>query len=98
MSGDAFNKTEVPAENEAEHVVPQLIPVGTLLTSPVPVPAALILIAYPGAGAGPNVAVTASLAVMLTLHDPVPLQAPLHPLKTLPDVGVAARLTEVPEA
>lgn len=34
---------------------------------------------------------------MLTLHAPVPLQAPLQPLKTWPEPGVAARLTAVPD-
>ena len=34
---------------------------------------------------------------MVTLHEPVPLHAPLQPLKTCPAAGVAARLTDAPE-
>ncbi len=34
---------------------------------------------------------------MVTLHAPVPVQAPLQPVKTEPAAGVAARLTTVPE-
>ena len=34
----------------------------------------------------------------MTLHAPVPVQAPLQPLNMDPEVGVAARLMLVPEA
>ena len=34
---------------------------------------------------------------MVTLQAPVPVQAPLHPVKTEPAAGVAAKLTTVPE-
>ena len=43
-----------------------------------------------------NVAVT--LALMLTVQLPVPLHAPLQPVKMLPVVGVAVRVTFVPLA
>ena len=47
---------------------------------------------------GANVAVTDWFALMVTEQAPVPVQAPLHPLSTNPEPGVAARLTTVPEA
>jgi hypothetical protein len=34
----AISVTGVPSANEAEHVVPQSIPAGRLVTTPVPVP------------------------------------------------------------
>jgi len=43
-----------------------------------------------------KVAVTLFAAVMLTLHAPVPEQAPLQPVNTSPLPGVAVRLTTVP--
>lgn len=43
-----------------------------------------------------NVAVTLRAALMVTVQLPVPLQAPPHPLKVLPVLGVAVRVTEVP--
>ena len=52
---------------------------------------------YWGGGAGPNVAVTDWFELSVTLHEPVPEQAPLHPVKIWPDAGVAARLITVPE-
>jgi hypothetical protein len=45
-----------------------------------------------------NVAVTLRAAVMLTVHVPVPVQAPLQPVKAEPVVGVAVRVTAVPSA
>jgi len=43
-----------------------------------------------------NVAVTAVGAVTVTLHAPVPAQAPLQPAKVEPAAGVAVRVTAVP--
>jgi len=42
-----------------------------------------------------KVAVTLWAVVMLTAQAPVPLQAPLQPLKVAPSVGAAVRVTEV---
>ena len=46
-------------------------------------------------GGAVKVAVTARLAVMARVHEPVPLQLPLQPLK-VPFVTAAVSVTEVP--
>ena len=43
-----------------------------------------------------KVAVTDVTAVMLTVHVPVPVQAPVQRLNEEPVLGVAVRVTEVP--
>ena len=43
-----------------------------------------------------KVAVTLRAASIVTLHVPVPVQAPLQPAKIQPALGVAARITTVP--
>ena len=43
-----------------------------------------------------NVAVTLLAAVMLTVQLPVPVQAPLQPVKVLPVTGVAVSVTLAP--
>jgi hypothetical protein len=45
-----------------------------------------------------NVAVAVWTDVMERTHAPVPEQSPLHPENMEPEAGVAARVTEVPEA
>jgi hypothetical protein len=44
-----------------------------------------------------NVAVTLLAASMVTAHVPVPLQAPLQPVKVEPGNAVAVSVTTVPE-
>src|SRR6266487_4542385 len=71
---------------------PQLIPAGELLTVPLPFPSLVtvsVLMDW-------KVALTERFALMLTVHVPVPVQAPDQPEKTEPAAGVAFRLTEVP--
>ena len=45
-----------------------------------------------------NVAVTARSASIVTEHDPVPEQSPLHPANVEPRPGVAVRFTGVPSS
>ena len=76
-------------------MAPQSIPVGLLVTAPVPVPALVTVRLKP---CTVKVAVTLCACVKLTVQLPVPLQpAPLQPVKVEPAVGVAVRLTFVLE-
>jgi len=68
------------------------MPVGELVTVPVPVPALLTVSVYLLIL---KVAVTDLTAVMLTVHVPVPEQAPLQPAKVFPVLAAAVRVTEV---
>ena len=43
-----------------------------------------------------KVAVTVLAASMMTVHDAVPVQAPVQPVKAEPEAGVAVRVTLVP--
>ena len=43
-----------------------------------------------------KVAVTERAALIVTAHAPVPVQAPLHPLKIHPAAALARRVTGVP--
>lgn len=61
----------------ALHVPGQLIPAGVLITVPEPAPVNATVNPDPAV----KLAETLSLAVMVTLHAPVPVQLPLHPLK-----------------
>jgi hypothetical protein len=58
--GDAVRVTEVPLIKDAEQVPPQLMPLGELVTVPLPVPAFVTVSVYVF---GANVAVTVQLAV-----------------------------------
>ena len=89
----AVRVTLVPETKVAEHVAPQLIPAGELVTVPVPLPCSETV----SASCGAKVAVTFCAELMVTLHAPVPVHAPLQPVKTDPAAGVASRLTTVPE-
>lgn len=75
------------------------MPAGELVTvpDPAPEPPSARENVNCGGGVGLNVAVTVLLEFSVKLHAPVPEHAPLHPLNTDPDAGVAARLTDVPE-
>src|SRR6202021_1522813 len=71
-------------------VVPQLIPEGELVTVPLPVSLT------ESAKACANVAVTVSAPFMATTQLPVPLHAPLQPLKIESLAGAAVSVTCVP--
>jgi hypothetical protein len=85
-SEKAAKEIAVPGGTEAEQVVPQSMPKPLILepaTSPLPDPdfATLNMNMLEVAA---NVAVTEWSADMVTVHDPVPVQAPLQPWNALP--------------
>ena len=85
----------MPLVNDAEQVLPQEIPVGVLVTVPLPAPA-LVTVSAKDEGKV-NVAVTDVAAFIVTTQVPVPAQPPpLHPLNVAPVVGVAVKVTTVP--
>jgi len=93
-AGVAVNVTAVPLANAAEQVAPHEMPVGALVTVPVPAPA-LVMASVKGCRA--NVAVTDWAALIVTVQVPVPVQPPpLQPLKVEPVAGVAVKVTAVP--
>jgi hypothetical protein len=94
-SGAAVKLTTVPLAKLAEHVVPQEIPEGVLVTVPVPAPL-LATVRVKGPGFAVKFALTDFAASMVTLHTAVPVQAPLQPAKVEPESGAAVRLTTVP--
>ena len=89
-SAAADNITDVALRKLAEHAVPQAMPAGLLLTFPPPVPAIATASKYTGL----NVAVTDSLAFMVTEQvGDRPEQPPLQPAKPELLSGVAVRVT-----
>jgi len=92
--GVCVNVTCVPVGKFAAQTVPQLIPAGVLVTVPVPVPESDTVSV--GNAAIVNVAETDALLFKVTLHEPVPVQAPPHPPKTKPEAGVGVNVTWVP--
>src|SRR5439155_9857543 len=95
-AGVRVSVTAVPLVKLAEHVAPQVIPAGELVTVPLPVPAGLTVRAKLGTL---KVAVTVVPAETVTTHVPVPEQPPpLQPVKVEPAAGVAVSVTAVPLA
>src|SRR5262247_4580445 len=92
-AGAAVSVTAVPLANEAEHVAPHVMPAGALVMVPLPAPLLLTVSAMPCTA---KVAVTDCAALIVTLQVPVPVQAPLQPVKVEPAAGVAVRVTTVP--
>ena len=80
-----------------EQVLPQLRPAGLLVTLPVPVPD-LVSVTKRVVAAVVKLAVTLRALSMLTVQLLVPVQAPLQPVKLLPDAGCAFKVTDVPAA
>jgi hypothetical protein len=92
--GLAVRVTVVPLTKLAEHMLPQLIPDGVLVTLPLPLPASVI----ERGKSALNVAVTEAAAFILTVHVPVPEHAPLQPVKFDVAFEAAVRVTPVPGA
>ena len=92
-AGVAVRVTAVPGVSTCEQVAPQEMPAGALVTVPVPVP---LFVTDSVMGTSVNVAVTEVAALTVTLHAPVPEQAPLQPAKVEPASGVAVRVTAEP--
>jgi hypothetical protein len=99
FAATAVNVTIVPSLKLPEHVVPQLIPVGLLVTVPVPVPAG-VTVSTCGGGSAVNVAVTVWLELNVTAHVvALPEQPPPEkPANASPGSGFAVNVTIVPES
>jgi hypothetical protein len=95
--GAAVSVITVPLLNAALQVVPQLIPVGLLVTDPVPVPARVTVSMGCWTTIAENWAITEVWEVSVTTHEFIPEHPPDQPVKIDPDAGVAVRLTFVPE-
>ena len=95
-AGVALKVTAGPPGNAAEHVAPQEIPAGLLVTVPVPVPLGLTVRVKVWTA---KVAITVVAALSVTVHVPVPEQPPpLQPVKVEPAAGVAVKVTAAPLA
>jgi hypothetical protein len=92
-SAAAVNVTDSPWSNAAVQVVPQLIPDGTLVTEPVPLPAFVTVRSQTLM----KLAVTDSTELTFTVHwFPATESHPLHEPNLEPDAAVAVRTTDVP--
>jgi hypothetical protein len=88
----ARSVTGVPLSYEAEQLLPQLaIPPSSELTVPLPLTVTLRV-----KDCRSKVAVTDCAALIVTVHGPVPLHAPLHPVKLDPEAALARSVTGVP--
>src|SRR3989442_8386680 len=95
-SGVAVKVTAVPLANGAEHVTPQAMPAGLLVTVPAPAPA---LVTVRAKDCTANVAVTAVAAFNVTMQVPEPEQPPpLQPEKVEPAARGAGKVAAVPLA
>src|SRR5437588_935720 len=92
---EGVSVTCVPLLKLALHVVPQLIPAGLLVTVPLPVPA-FVTVKGKVVGLVVKVAVTDCAAFIVTTQLPLPLHAPVHPVKVEPVVAVGVSVTCVP--
>jgi len=91
--GEAVSTTVLPIGKSATQVVPQAIPLGLLVTVPVPVPD-VVTVNWCVAGMVLNVADT--LAVPVTVQAPLPEQAPPQLTNDEPAAAAAFKATEVP--
>src|SRR5205807_9015976 len=76
----------------AEHVLPQSIPSGTLVTTPPPLPSRETETVY-GTAVVENVAETEWARSIVTEHDLVPVQSPPQPANSDPESALAVRVT-----
>ena len=88
--------TTAPESNPAEHCAGQLIPGGSLITVPLPVPAVETRSVCCCDEEDVNVAVTEWSASIVSTQVAVPAQSPDHPLNVEPGDGDAERMTTVP--
>jgi len=94
--GLAVSVIVAPIAMDCEQVAPQLMPAGALVIVPEPVPS-FVTDSVMRLGVVVNVALTEVAAFTVTAQVPVPEQAPLQPAKAEPAVGVAVRVTTVPD-
>jgi len=92
LPADAERMTVVSDTNDATQVEPQLMPEGALVTVPVPVPA-FVTVRLKNTS---KFAVTLRACDIVTVQLPVPVQAPLQPVKTALPAAVAVRIVVVP--
>jgi hypothetical protein len=90
----AVSVTLAPLPKLAEHVEPQSIPAGSLVTPPEPLPD--VVTEREKVGRRVKVAVTALAAVIATEQLPVPVHAPDHPANVDPAAAAAVSVTLVP--
>jgi hypothetical protein len=91
-AGVAVRVMEVPGLKAALQAVPQLIPAGSLVTVPLPVPES----ARANSGEAENVAETVMFALRVRVQVLDPLQAPPQFTKLDPGFAVAVSVTAVP--
>src|SRR3954453_21701433 len=90
----AVSFTVVPTSYTALQVTPQGMPAGALVTLPEPLPAFVTV----SVGVAVKFAVALCATVSSTSQVPVPLQAPLQPVKRDPAAAAAVRVTLVPSS
>src|SRR5262245_23448860 len=89
-AGGAVKVTRVPLVTDTEQIAPQSMPAGALVTEPVPLPAFVTVSAK---DCNANVAVTEPAAFIVTVQAPVPVHAPLQPVKIELKPGVGLKVT-----
>src|SRR5882672_1770788 len=93
-AGAAVRVTTVPVVKEVEHVAPQEMPAGALVTVPLPAPALVTVSAKDDCM---KVAVTEVAALIATVQVPVPEHPPpLQPVNVEPAAAADVNVTEVP--
>ena len=89
-----MSATELLLLNACEHVEPQLIPAGLLVTVLVEAPEPDFVTFRITGGFSVKVAVTVWAALIVTVQAPVPLHAPDQPAKNDPRLGVGVSFSE----